>query len=127
MDGTCARHQFERSTDLCHTCGEEFCADCLVYPFGPAKSPYCVACALAASGVRTNAARAPRVSRRELRRRARERELAEQARRPAPETGLDDGDGATIDLGWSTGASVSAGVRGGPAPLPAPPGSRIPF
>lgn len=126
MDGTCARHQFERSADLCHTCGQEFCADCLVYPFGPSKPPYCVACALTASGVRTNAARAPRVSRRELRRRARERELAEQARLSAADIGLDGGDATSIDLGWSTGAPSAAGARPEPAPA-RPMGNRTPF
>ena len=34
----------------------DFCADCLVYSFGPNKPPYCVSCALGASGVRANAA-----------------------------------------------------------------------
>ena len=52
-----------------------------MYSFGPKKPPYCVACALAAAGVRSNAARQPTMSRKEMRRQAKERKKAEQGRK----------------------------------------------
>jgi hypothetical protein len=75
-DGHCFVHNFERSEARCRSCGSEFCNECLVYAFGPSKPPYCVACALAAAGVRANAARTPTLSRREIRRLERERRRA---------------------------------------------------
>jgi hypothetical protein len=36
----------------CRTCGRAYCSRCLVFAFGPNKPPYCVSCALTASGVR---------------------------------------------------------------------------
>lgn len=51
----CQVHPYEAAEGLCRTCGGPFCADCLVYPFGPAKPPFCVPCAIAAGGVRRNA------------------------------------------------------------------------
>jgi hypothetical protein len=134
LDGTCDKHQFERSVDLCHSCGKEFCGECLVFPFGDGKAPYCIHCALAISGVRTNAARAPKLSRRELRRRAKEREQAVQARLAAvsaPEISLDEPDGA-LDLDWSVTLPPPPGspVPGWAEPAPTTPptgGSRMPF
>lgn len=49
----CVRHYEEPVEDNCRTCRHGFCARCLVYAFGPKKPPYCVGCALAASGVRS--------------------------------------------------------------------------
>jgi hypothetical protein len=124
VDGTCAKHQFERSVDLCHSCGDEFCPECLVFPFGRGKTPYCINCALAVSGVRTNAARAPKLSRRELRRRTKEREQAEQARlaaMPVAEVHLGD----AIDLDWSAPAP-STWADPASAPRSAH-GTRVPF
>lgn len=51
---SCVRHYEEPTADTCRTCRNEFCSRCLVYAFGPSKPPYCVGCALAASGVRSN-------------------------------------------------------------------------
>ncbi len=66
MEGRCAKHQFEASEDVCRECGNEFCSECLVYSFGPKKPPFCIACALAAAGVRTTAANAPVKPKKEL-------------------------------------------------------------
>lgn len=52
----CIRHTFELASNLCRACNNGFCERCLVYPFGMKKPPYCVACAIAASGVRSTAA-----------------------------------------------------------------------
>ena len=54
MEGRCERHLFDRAVDLCGLCGCEFCADCLVYSFGPKKPPFCLPCAVQAAGLRTS-------------------------------------------------------------------------
>ena len=74
MEGRCAKHQFEAAEDTCRSCGNEFCGECLVYAFGPKKPPYCIACALTAAGVRTNAANSPTKSKKELKQEARARQ-----------------------------------------------------
>lgn len=77
----CVRHYEEPVEDICRTCRHDFCSRCLVYAFGPGKPPYCVGCALAASGVRAPrpqvvASRAP-----EIRRPSRAERKAEKAAR----------------------------------------------
>lgn len=72
MEGRCEKHPFERMERHCRTCGGEFCADCLVYSYGPKKPPYCVNCALSAAGVRSTAARPQLRSKREIKRDERE-------------------------------------------------------
>lgn len=52
MAHRCTKHSFEQATAACRTCQEPFCAECLVYTYGPDKPPYCVPCALVAAGVR---------------------------------------------------------------------------
>jgi hypothetical protein len=47
----------EPSTGECRNCHGAYCARCLVYSFGPKKPPFCVGCALRASGVRSGAKR----------------------------------------------------------------------
>ena len=73
MARVCVRHPFELSDNFCSHCGLEFCRDCIVYPKGPKKPALCVACALAASGVRSTAATHAPISKRELKRRMKER------------------------------------------------------
>jgi hypothetical protein len=77
-DGRCHVHNFELAEARCRNCGHEFCNECLVYAFGANKPPYCVACALAAAGVRSNAGRQPAMSRREIRKLEKERKRAEK-------------------------------------------------
>src|SRR6478735_5925300 len=79
-EGQCYKHGFEASQDACRHCGLYFCAECLVYSFGANKPPYCISCALGASGVRANAARQPTMSKRDIRRMARDRKKAEKSR-----------------------------------------------
>jgi hypothetical protein len=79
-DGRCFVHSFEVGQARCRNCGNEFCNECLVFAFGPSKPPYCVACALAAAGVRSNAGRQPALSRREIRRLEKERRRVEKQR-----------------------------------------------
>ncbi|MCU1369944.1 MAG: hypothetical protein JWO77_1138 [Ilumatobacteraceae bacterium] len=68
----CMRHYEEPEVARCRTCARPYCSRCLVYSFGPDKPPFCVGCALNASGVRNKnkpvpvgvAAEAPSVDRR---------------------------------------------------------------
>jgi hypothetical protein len=46
------RHYEEPVVAHCRTCAKPYCSRCLVYSFGPDKPPFCVGCALNASGVR---------------------------------------------------------------------------
>jgi hypothetical protein len=78
MEERCIRHQFEPVADFCRNCGDGYCPECLVYSFGRNEQPYCVSCALAAAGVRSNAARPATKSRKEIRRQAKERKKAEK-------------------------------------------------
>lgn len=48
----CLRHYEEPTAAVCRSCKGPFCTRCLVFSFGPKKPPYCVGCALIASGVR---------------------------------------------------------------------------
>ena len=48
----CMRHYEEPVAGMCRVCNRPFCNRCLVFAFGPDKPPYCIGCALAASGVR---------------------------------------------------------------------------
>jgi hypothetical protein len=50
---------------LCRRCGLSWCEACLVYSFGPKKPPYCMSCAMFASGVRSSAT-LPAMSRKDL-------------------------------------------------------------
>jgi hypothetical protein len=84
METQCIRHPFESSESACRNCGNGFCGECLVYAFGPDKPPYCVPCALAAAGVRSNAGNAPVASKREIRRMEKERRKAAKAAKKSP-------------------------------------------
>jgi len=66
MTDGCAKHQFNLAIDVCRTCGDDFCGECLIYPFGPDKIPFCLDCALAASGVRSATGRSPRLSKKHI-------------------------------------------------------------
>ena len=81
MAHICQVHPYEVAEGLCRSCGGPFCADCLVYPFGPVKPPYCVPCAVSAAGVRRTARNptvaVPKETKRRLKawRKARKRDL----------------------------------------------------
>lgn len=81
MAHTCIEHPHEQAEGLCRRCGALHCADCLVYPFGPTQPPFCVPCAVAASGLRSNAGKrqlvVPKENKRRLKewRKARKRDL----------------------------------------------------
>jgi hypothetical protein len=96
LDERCIRHQFEAAIDRCRTCGNAFCGECLVYSFGEREPPFCVPCALSAAGVRSNAARTPSVSKKELRRRQKE---ARRIAAAAADTAQAEAEAPEID--WS--------------------------
>ena len=103
MDDRCTRHSFEEATDSCRTCADPFCTECLVYSFGRGQQPFCLNCALAAAGVRSNAARTPTVSKREMRQRAKERRKAEKAKKAAPAAAE-----PVVEIDWSVPADATA-------------------
>jgi hypothetical protein len=82
----CERHPFELADGYCTTCGHAFCEPCLVFPFGPKKKPFCVSCAIAAAGVRRNAALPVARSSREIKELARQRRRAEKLERLEQQT-----------------------------------------
>ncbi len=55
----CIRHYEEPYVAHCRVCNRPFCNRCLVFAFGADKPPYCVGCALTASGVRNNSKTVP--------------------------------------------------------------------
>jgi len=63
MPHSCAEHPSLRAAGACGQCGHLFCTDCLVYPFGESRPPMCVACALAAAGVRKKKSTRPKLRR----------------------------------------------------------------
>jgi hypothetical protein len=69
---------------VCGTCGYDFCAECVVFPFGLARPPMCITCALVAGGVRRRPDDHPRLHPREVRRRVRSRRSGRRAPEPAP-------------------------------------------
>lgn len=86
MSDTCSKHSFETAAGVCRQCHNPYCADCLVFAFGPDKPPYCVACALKAGGVRHHGAKMnPRLRRSGILRR---KVLVDVE--PVPELGFDD-------------------------------------
>jgi hypothetical protein len=94
LDERCARHQFEAAVDRCRQCGNTFCGECLVYSFGEKQPPFCIPCALSASGIRSNAARTPAMPKKELRRRQKaEARIAEEEEARAGTT--------TAQIDWS--------------------------
>jgi hypothetical protein len=76
MQGRCDKHLFEGAEDRCGKCGYEFCGECLVYSFGPKKPPFCIPCAVAAAGIRTNAGIRPMADQRQLKQLKKERRSA---------------------------------------------------
>jgi hypothetical protein len=76
MQGRCDKHLFEGAEDRCGKCGYEFCGECLVYSFGAKKPPFCIPCAVAAAGIRSNAGVRPIADASELKALRKERRSA---------------------------------------------------
>ena len=107
MQGRCDKHLFEAAEDRCGKCGYEFCGECLVYAFGAKKPPFCIPCAVAAAGIRSNAGIRPMADARELKALRKERRSAARKQRK-------DGTSAPTPL-----PSLAPSLDGGPS-LPSP-------
>jgi hypothetical protein len=108
MQGRCDKHLFESAEDTCGKCGYEFCGECLVYAFGPKKPPFCIACAVAAAGIRSSAGNRPVASRGELRQIRKERRS--EARRARKQQDMPEVEDTTPLLPWDqTAASTDVG------------------
>lgn len=86
VSDTCVKHSFETAAGVCRQCEHSYCAECLIFAFGPDAPPYCVTCALNAAGVRHQGATPkPKTRRRGLFRRRAVEEAA-----PVEEATFDD-------------------------------------
>ena len=100
----CMRHYEEPVVAHCRTCARPYCSRCLVYSFGPDKPPFCVGCALNASGVRNKnkpvvamAEAAPTVDRRAERAQRRAEKAEAKATLRAMKRAAKDGNAAADD------------------------------
>jgi hypothetical protein len=84
MQGRCDKHLFEGAEDRCGKCGYEFCGECLVYSFGPKKPPFCIPCAVAAAGIRSNAGVQPMADAGGMRQLRKERRSERRRQKLAP-------------------------------------------
>ena len=80
---SCVKHPMTVGEHICGECGHQFCTACVVYPFGTAKPPICIACALERGGVRRQAVGRPKLTRKSIRERlALQRQREEVASAP---------------------------------------------
>lgn len=121
LDERCTRHQFEAAIDRCRQCGHPFCGECLVYSFGEKQPPFCIPCALSASGVRSNAARSPAMPRKELKKRQREVERTRARAATAEETSTRIDWSVPFDGSDPAEGSVYPDFDDQPAAAPTPP------
>ncbi|MET0737758.1 MAG: hypothetical protein ABW035_05770 [Acidimicrobiales bacterium] len=128
MAHICQVHPYEAAEGLCRSCGGPFCADCLVYPFGPVKPPYCVPCAVTAAGVRKSARNptvaVPKETKQRLKewRKARKRDLAS----PPPDgvgtwQRMDEADSAVDEVAVEAQAAAEREALRLPPPEPETP------
>lgn len=68
---SCVRHPMAVSEHVCGRCGHEFCPECVVFPFGLAKPPMCISCALEAGGIRRQHTGRPKLAPKTVKRRLR--------------------------------------------------------
>ncbi|MFW2382805.1 MAG: hypothetical protein ACN4GZ_13695 [Acidimicrobiales bacterium] len=132
MNGRCHNDPMDFAAEVCDSCGDQFCTNCLVYPRGTNKPPFCTSCAMALSGVRNRRPIKPlprgEIKKRRKRLRA---ELAQQETRQ-PELHLPGSDlinGPEVEIETEPDSSDSGGFMGrfrrrktDPAPveMPAP-------
>ena len=93
MNGRCHNDPMDFAAEVCDSCGEMFCSNCLVYPRGNSKAPFCTHCAMALSGVRNRRPVKP-LPRGEIkkRRKALRAQLAEDDGQPEPTSFMPGGD-----------------------------------
>ena len=94
---------------ICRVCGSQYCAECVVFPYGASRGAVCIACALELGGVQRQHSNHPKLSRRAIRKRI----AAQQAEQPVASDNdqelalpeiiewLDDADeGSDLPGGW---------------------------
>ncbi len=69
MSFSCVKHPMTMAHHICGECGHQFCPECVVFPFGAAKPPMCIACALEMGGLRRQNTGRPKLTRRSIRQR----------------------------------------------------------
>ena len=85
MSFSCVKHPMTMAHHICGECGHQFCPECVVFPFGAAKPPMCIACALEAGGVRRQSTGRPKLTRRSIRQRlAMQRPISPPKSTPPP-------------------------------------------
>ena len=96
---SCVKHPMTVGEHICGDCGHQFCAECVVFPFGTSKPPMCIACALERGGVRRQSLGRPKLTRKSIKERlAIQRQLADDAAAPtAPTPSVDPADEAFLD------------------------------
>jgi hypothetical protein len=125
MADNCTKHTFDVAHTVCRQCGQPFCTTCLVYAFGPKKPPFCVKCAIGASGVRSNAAPRPVHSKQQVRQMQKDaaraaKAAAAAAANPAPGTPPAYNRARMAGTAAATGTSPSD-EQPGPSVLTPPP------
>lgn len=73
MSESCVKHPMVVAEFACGRCGHDFCPECVVFPYGLSKPPLCISCGLDVSGVSRRSTGRPRLNRRQVRRRVKER------------------------------------------------------
>lgn len=73
MSESCVRHPMNVTEFACGRCGHDFCPQCVVFPYGLGKPPMCITCALQIGGISRRESGRPKLSRREIRQRVKER------------------------------------------------------
>jgi hypothetical protein len=99
---SCVKHPMTMGEAICGECGHQFCSECVVFPFGTAKPPLCISCALERGGVRRTAAARPKLTRKSIR----ERLALQRAALEQPDASEELSPGATgahEDEAWMTG------------------------
>lgn len=69
LNGRCEKDALDRADDICELCGNQYCAQCLLFPRGHRNPPTCKTCALENSGIRGGGAKHHPISRREYKKR----------------------------------------------------------
>lgn len=112
----CMRHYEEPVAAHCRTCARPYCSRCLVYSFGPDKPPFCVGCALNASGVRNKskpipvAAAAPTVDRRAERAQRKAEKAEAKAHARALKRAAKTGDAPVVEEPRTSNVPVPKGL-----------------
>ncbi len=78
MNGRCDNDPLDRADNVCDKCGGDYCDACLLYPRGKKRAPVCKACAIAASGIRSTSKSTTPQERKQVRKRRKELQQAEE-------------------------------------------------